>query len=262
MSAIGSATSIGVDLVSLLRGSSGGAEATSAGAAVTTKSPSKSASSSSPATIVDLSDRAKAVMERARTDQTAADRLDRALSALKAGDTEKRPLSKEGEAILAKYGDLPGAEKWAAAASADNLGLLEEGLGTLDLRKIEEQQRRLLAGEQLNVGSADMSEDELFVDSAVRGLVNRMIDLENAGRTEEAAALRTAITDGTIKIQKASDVPELNLNYSVEHFADGSQGGTRSSWQWNPTGEAKEAWDAGRAFAFGGGDRGAFWLTW
>jgi len=215
------------------------------------------------ASTVTLSDRAKAILAKANAEQKVADRLDQIISGAKErGQGNAALLNKAGADIMARYGDLPGARQWAANASADTLGLLKTGLNGFDLQRIEGFAKTMQAGSEVRLGQETMSEDEQFVQSIQLRLADQIVSLEKSGQGEQAQALRSAIRSGTVQVQKADEVPDLNLNYSVSHFADAGGGGTSSSWNWSPTGDAKAALDAGRAIAIGGVDRGAFFISW
>lgn len=221
------------------------------------------ASPVAPAVAVTLSERAKVILAKANADQKVADRLDQIVSATRGrGQGQATSLNKAGADIMAKYGDLPGAGQWAANASADTIGLLKAGLNGFDLPRIEGFARTMQAGGEVRLGQETMSEDEQFVQSIQLRLANQIVSLEKSGQDEQAQALRGAIRSGTVQVRKADDVPDLNLNYSVSHFADAGGGGTTSSWNWNPTGDAKAALDGGRAITVGGVDRGAFFISW
>jgi hypothetical protein len=281
MATVTSATGLNADLATLLRGGKASRGAEAAASMSAAKSPDPQAGDA-PATIIALSDRAKAIMARAKEEQTVADRLDRMLA--RTGDGEDADTSSDtsltlddvvgtsaaagssagdlGSDILETYGDLPQAAQWAANARADNVGLLEAGTNGFDVRLMEGLVRTMKAGGEVRLGGETMSEDQQFVQSVQLRLADEIVSLDDAGLTDMAQALRAAIGSGAIKVQRSTDVPELNLNYTVTHFADAGGGGTSGSWVWNPTGDAKAALDNRRATAIGGVDRGAFFLSW
>ncbi|KAA2244272.1 hypothetical protein [Salinarimonas soli] len=164
------------------------------------------------------------------------------------------------KAVL-QEGDLPSSARWAAHANADNLGLLKASLGNSG--KWIAFARELRSGQtvQLTPGRIP-SDDESFQNSVRLDIARRIVDFEASGQTEKAKALRSAMDNGTIRFQKSSEVPDLNLRYEITHFADAGGGGTKSSWNWNPVGAVKAALDSGDAFAFGAVDRGAFYVSW
>ncbi|MDQ2083947.1 hypothetical protein RA307_27490 [Xanthobacteraceae bacterium Astr-EGSB] len=279
MATIANGTGLGTELAKLLRG---GAATRAFGTPAQPEQSADATTGDKAATIVHLSDRAKAIVERAKRDQQIADRLDRMFAASgkrggsrESGETKSLTLEdmvgtssrdpKEedaGTGVLAKYGDLPQAGRWAANARADNVGLLQAGTNGFDIRRMESLVRTMNAGREVFLGQENMSEDEQFVQSIQLRLAGEIVSLDDAGMGDKAQALRAAIGNGAVRVQKSSDVPELNLNYSTTHFADAGGGGSRSSWIWNPTGEAKAALDDRHAIAIGGGDRGAFYLSW
>jgi hypothetical protein len=255
----------GADLLALLRDRRSTDAILNAGSAYNPGqgSVAQSASSENPATIVTLSDRAKAIMTKAQQDQKVADRLGEIVSAGKGKATAKpTQINKAGADILAKYGDLPSAKQWASNASADNVGLLEAGTNGFDLQRIEGYVRTMQAGGEVFLGPDTLTEDERFVQSIQLRLAGEVVDLEKAGLSDKAQALRNAINSGTVRVQRADEVPDLNLNYTITHYADGGGGGTSSTWEWNPVGDAKTALDSRQAIAIGGVDRGAFFLSW
>jgi hypothetical protein len=89
----------------------------------------------------------------------------------------------------------------------------------------------------------------------VQGLVARAL--------RSIAAMEAAINNGTIQIQKASEV--LGVNYHSTVSYTGSPGGLEGmtvTLQSNPTGAAKDALDQGRAYAFWSEDRGDVYISW
>jgi hypothetical protein len=279
MSTIANTAGLSAELAKLLRGRVAASEI---GTKTQPEQSSDAKRDDKAATIISLSDRAKAIMERAKRDQQIADRLDRMFAASGERGTSRdsavtKPTTFEdivgsptggakeddaGTDILAKHGDLPQAGQWAANARADNVGLLQAGTNGFNVRRMEGFVRTMNAGREVFLGQENMSEDEQFVQSIQLRLAGEIVSLEDAGMADKAQALRTAIANGAVTVQKSADVPELNLNYSVTHFADAGGGGSSSSWIWNPTGDAKAALDDRHAIAIGGGDRGAFYLSW
>jgi hypothetical protein len=77
------------------------------------------------------------------------------------------------------------------------------------------------------------------------------------------AALQAAIDNGTLKIQKGSDVPGYNNRTIITYT--GSPGGLQgmsSSVYVPPTGAAKEAINAGNALGLWTEDRGDVYVSW
>ena len=195
---------------------------------------------STPATIVDLSDRAKAMLERNKADQLVADHLQEQLTANRANSA---PKNKSAASLLE-----------TAPAT-----LLRDGLKSADFKNIEAQQRRMLSGEQLQLGQENMSTEDAFIDGAMRATVNMMLTLESTGRTAEAADLRAALANGTVNVQRASEVADLNLVYKYEK----TPGGESSSMNWGrATGEPKALIDSNHAMTLATPGQGAFFISW
>lgn len=195
--------------------------------------------------------------DRAAQTEAVKAQVDRAASQAAAGKVADDP----GAEILRKYGNLPLAETWAAQARADTIGLLQSGFGDID--KWVGFARDMKAGQEVYLSPGRVpSDDESFQQAVNLQIAGQVISLEDSGRTADAQALRSAFNDGTINIRKSTAVADLNLNYQTVHFADAGGGGTTGSWDMKPTGAVKAALDSGNAIVFGGGDRGAFYLTW
>jgi hypothetical protein len=78
---------------------------------------------------------------------------------------------------------------------------------------------------------------------------------------ESAQALRTALANGTLKFQSATDVAGLNTQTSVAYAAGGGPG-LSVAMSSRPTGAVKDAIDQGSAFVFWTSDRGNVYVTW
>lgn len=264
-----------------------------AAAPATAKGAAVSGSYRAPATTVELSDRAKALLERSKIEQAVADRLAQHLALMRDGnknkksdsdrgffeilsghriiardgaslDDNKNNHSDEGLGILDRRGRQSLAEIWGAQAKTDTIGTLKSSLADQykDTNKWEAIQRRQEAGEVFAISDHPLSDNEAIVQGVYLGFMSRIIHLEDSGEQDKAQKLRDAIKNGTLDIRKSSDVPGLNLTYTVSHFPDAGGGGSSSSWVWRPTDAVKAALYSGEAFAFGAGDRGAFYVTW
>jgi hypothetical protein len=93
-------------------------------------------------------------------------------------------------------------------------------------------------------------------------IARKISDLQDKGMTDQAQALSDALQNGTLKFQKASDVPDLNMQSWMIHFADAGGGGEMGSTSVKPIGAPKAAIDSGKALALNMGDRGDFYVTW
>jgi len=247
---------------------------------------SSSPASTQPATIVDLSDHAKAVLARAKTEQVAADRLDaqvRASSSDALGSnlsttgnwSERstfdqihdlgRELTTSGSAPNASDSAgkdvLGGTPIWRQMAAADNIAILQAG-AQLYNRPQEMEDIAKNGGQFASPTEGHVvSDDVLFVFTMHSVIAQNISELREKGMTDQAQALSDALQNGTLKFQKASDVPDLNMKSWMIHFADAGGGGMGSS-SVKPTGAPKAAIDSGKALAVNMGDRGDFYVTW
>lgn len=80
---------------------------------------------------------------------------------------------------------------------------------------------------------------------------------------EKRAALEAAITNGTLKIQKGSEVEGYNTRTTITYNVGpgGGQGMSTSGCR-PPTGAAKEAIDSGNAVGLWTADRGDVFISW
>lgn len=193
-----------------------------------------SASTIGPATVVDLSDRAKAAIEQNRIAKDVADRLAQQVAAMKDGDAKTQRSTGHPKSTSASkdapdiYSSLASATKWEAGAP---------------------------------YGDPTKSDAQFLKDSLLPDM-----DLTAAGWTEEdAQAFKGAIQNGTIKIQKASEIEGLNFK-SWQAFVPNSNNGvgydSAGGTSQNPIGDVKKAIDSHRAMAMWTADRGDVYLSW
>lgn len=216
-----------------------------AGTSSATTAPEKSTSSSSrapsasstdPTDTVDLSDRAKQFLARAKSEQLAADKLNTLLQSLQNQD---------------------GKDATSKAKTDDGTSLFDKLSGRTQTQNSGDTQ--WVAGApygDASISDADFTKElhlETYADS-----------MDAAGLPPEAGqALRNAIANGTLKFQKASDVPDLNFH--SQHIFTTNAFGTIDSWgttSQNPTGATKDAIDQGKAIAMWSADRGDIYITW
>jgi hypothetical protein len=248
---------------------------------------SSSPASTQPATIVDLSDHAKAVLARAKTEQVAADRLDAQVRA-SSSDALGSNLSTTGNwserstfdqihdlgRELTTSGGAPDASDsagkdvlggtpiWRQMAAADNIAILQAG-AQLYNRPQEMEDIAKNGGQFASPTEGHVvSDDVLFVFTMHSVIARNISELREKGMTDQAQALSDALQNGTLKFQKASDVPDLNMKSWMIHFADAGGGGEMGSSSVKPTGAPKAAIDSGKALAVNMGDRGDFYVTW
>jgi hypothetical protein len=226
-------------VASLLSSSASGASDNSQIAQSSTSDQAAS-SSSDPTDTVDLSDHAKATLARAKSEQAAADKLQTLLQSLSGDDGKKSGSSK--------------------AKSDDGSSLFDKLSGSQTSPKSSDTQWEAAAP----YGDASQSDAEFTQSWGMKGLFEvQALGMEAAGKPEAAQAIRDALTSGTVKYQKASEVPGLNFHSDVE-FTQNPLGtiDTRVAIDQKPTGEIKDAIDQGRAFAAWTPDRGDIYVTW
>lgn len=141
------------------------------------------------------------------------------------------------------------------------------GFEGLDLKNLEDIERRLNRGEQLRL-DRPTTEAERVVDGVASSLASNVVRLENDGQVDKAQNLRDAMANGTVEIRRVADVPDLNLTRTVRFFADAGGGGSSTSMTSHPAGEVKEDFENGRSIIIGmkhldgKGDHGAFYINW
>lgn len=197
-----------------------------------TTTPGTATSSADPSDTVDLSDRAKQLLARAKSEQLAADKLTTLLQSLTAPDdkdTASKPKSGDGTSLF---------DKLSGRASRQT------------------SQTDWTAGSKYgNASISDAAFIEKYKDSFLGALTGQP--------PEKLAALQAAINNGTLTFQKGSDVPGYN-NRTVITYT-GSPGGLQgmsSSAYVPPTGAVKDAIEAGNAIATWTEDRGDVYVTW
>jgi hypothetical protein len=248
---------------------------------------SSSPASTQPATIVDLSDHAKAVLARAATEQVAADRLEAQVRASRSdtvgsnrsttGNSPEKSTfdqihdlgrelttsaSAQNASDSAGKDVLGGTPIWRQMAAADNIAILQAGAQLYnrpqEMEDIAKNGGQFASPTEGHVVSDDVS----FVFTVHSQIARSISELRERGMTDQAQALGDALQNGTLKFQKASEVPDLNMRSWMIHFADAGGGGEMGSSSVNPTGAPKAAIDSGKALALNMGDRGDFYITW
>lgn len=190
------------------------------------------ATSGDPVDVVDLSDRAKQILARANVEQVAADKLSGFLQSLE--DPEGKSVSSQdsskgqGSLFDKLRGQTTGAAEttnWTAGSKA---------------------------------GDASISDGD-FIAKYKDSLEAALQDFP----AEKRAALEAAISNGTLKIQKGSEVEGYNTSTTVTYSVGpgGGQGMSTSGYK-PPTGGAKEAITSGNAVGFWTEDRGDVYVSW
>ncbi len=217
-------------LLSLLR--RGSTAETDASPQESGKADAASAKKDNPATVVDLSDRAKAVLERNKVELAAADRLAQQVAAGKGGSKSESAQQARTDDASKLFGALSGK----SASQTTNSTNWEAGS---------------------KWGDASIS-DAAFTAEIKDSLLGALTGFP----PEKQEALRAAIASGTLKFQKGSDVAGYNTRTTVTYSGgSGGQGMSTSGYR-PPTGAAKEAIDAGNAVGLWTADRGDVYVTW
>lgn len=250
-------------------------------------------SSAAGSTIVNLSDHAKAVLAQAAVDQVVADQLKAQVQAAKGGtasanysnaqswsrsifdqihdigreltpsDSPPNASAPNAQTPASASDDvLAGIPVWQQQGSADSIAILQAGAQLYN--KSQAMQDLAKNGGQFASSTEGhvVSDDVLFVFDMHSQIARKISDLQDKGMTDQAQALSDALQNGTLKFQKASDVPNLNMQSWMIHFADAGGGGEMGSTSVKPTGATKAAIDSGKALALNMGDRGDFYVTW
>uniref|UniRef100_Q07S48 Uncharacterized protein n=1 Tax=Rhodopseudomonas palustris (strain BisA53) TaxID=316055 RepID=Q07S48_RHOP5 len=210
--------------------------ATAGGTSVATAKKSNQAGSSAsrnPVDIVDLSDRAKQILARARTEQVAAGKLSDLVQSLQSPDGKTNAAKPKSDDAASLFDKLSGRAQTQASSTT-----------------------QWEAGSKY--GDPTISDAE-FIDTIKDSLLTSL----SGAPAEKVVALQAAIDSGTIQIQKASNVAGLNYQSTVSYT--GSPGGLQGmsvTHQSNPTGAAKDSLDQGRALVFWTADRGDVYVSW
>jgi hypothetical protein len=212
------------------------ARSNSADAAQPTASGATAGSDTS-AVVLDLSERAKMIMARAQADQLVADRPPSSVSSTRAGGSNAAALS-HGPDLSGAYRRLAGSSSQANAPAGGQGGATLGGTW----------------------GETPVSDAD-FAAKYQDQIVWTANALDKHLPADRAQALRTALANGTLKFQSASDVADLNTQTSVAYAIGGGKG-LSVAVSSHPTGAVKEAIDQGNAFVFWTADRGDVYVTW
>jgi hypothetical protein len=186
--------------------------------------------------IVDLSDRAKATLARAKIEEVAAGKLAAQLDAASGSNGKNGTSNTKSDDGLSLFQKLtaqpqqPDTTTWEAGSKYGDASISDAGL-TAELKASLLQQ-------------ADAYDKQ--------GLP-----------PEVGQALRNAVNSGSLKFQKASDIPDLNFHSTVTYSGvPGGLQGIGVATDQHPTGAAKDAIDQGIAIAAWTQDRGDVYITW
>lgn len=205
-----------------------------------------------PSSTVELSERAKALLARSKVEQAVADQLSGMMHAA-SGDKSLQPQSRLSSDELSQlFQSMQNKTAQTAGKAAPSADATAQPQSTTQWQNYAPY------------GDPTMS-DEQFM-SQMKDLMLGFADIyDQQGRPPEVGqALRDAVNNGTVKVQRASDVQDLNFKstqtFTPSAFGGGydSSGGTTQ----HPTGATKEAIDQGRAMALWNMDRGDIYISW
>ena len=195
----------------------------------------KAAASASPASndpldTIELSDRARATLARAKSEQAVVDRLAAQVDAFR-GVSDARPVSLTDRIA-----------KWAPTLKT-TVTLHDSPAPYGDPTTSDAQFIKDMSLDVSLPGLADTYDKEGFPP-------------------EIGQAMRNAVANGTLKIQSADDVAGLNMHSTNIYSPGAISPSTWGTTTQHPTGAIKEALDQGKALAMWTADRGNVYLTW
>jgi hypothetical protein len=253
MTAITTNTSLpGAPLSSQTRANAGTAAKNTANATVTSGT-SLDDRSHGPSSTVELSDRAKDLLARTKIEQAIADQLAEVMLAASDDKSRQKPQSRLSSDELSQlFQSTLNKTAQAAGKAAPRADPMAHPQSTTQWQN------------HAPYGDPTMS-DEQFL-SQMKDTLLWFADIydQNGSPPEVGQALRDAVKNGTVKVQRASDVPDLNFK-STQTFTPSALGGGYDSIggiTQNPTGATKEAIDQGRAIALWNMDRGDIYISW
>jgi hypothetical protein len=191
--------------------------------------------SSDPVDIVDLSDRAKATLARAKTDQVAADKLVALVQSGRGSDGKSGSASKSAAGDVSQVFDqLTGrTQSQQAGPSGEDATLSALGADSKALIAANTQSDGTVKSYSKTVS------DYLVVPSTPQEIDNwyktdgqAFIEGAQVFSDENSQSLAQAVQNRTVTIQSAKDIPGLNFHNTAtfEGGENGSSGGLTSSY--------------------------------
>lgn len=206
-----------------------------------------------PSSTVDLSDRAKAMLERSKVEQAVVEKLADMLAMASDARSSQQLLPMSVDEISQFFQSVTGRMN---ARSADNAGTMANAA---------DGAKSNVAWENPAPYGDPTISDEAFMAKLNESLLSTADFYDELGRPPEVGqALRDAVKNGTVKVQRASDIPDLNLT-STQTFTPSVNGGGYDSsggLELHPTGATKDAIEQGRAVAAWHMDRGNIYISW
>jgi hypothetical protein len=206
-------SSAGEALVSLLRSGSTVNEAAPKG----TGSSNQLSSSRTPVDVVDLSDRAQAVLARAKIEKVAADRLAAQVQATRGADKSAGTKSTRSDASNL-YETLSGSAV-SKSTSGPTIGNFDELTGYLDALKDDNRNPDGTANSFTKTvndfftapPSTPQEMSDWYKDEEARAAVTAADEPDPIFRAQAQAYLQ-AVKDRNVTIVSAKDIPELNFH--------------------------------------------------
>jgi len=249
MATIGTATTyLNSSAYDSARGADAEVSALGKSSTLNTSREAESGSDSEADTVV-LSERAQAILARAKTEQAVVAQLAKILqgSQSEGGSSPARNGLEDPSEIFKAIAER---QQKDADSSSETSAHSEKGVTKTQ--------------NYAPYGNPNIS-DGAFKAEITEYLLNVADGYDQAGRPPEVGqALRDAVRNGTIKIEAASDVADLNY-HTTHSFTNSVHGGgydSFSSWTLTPKGAPKEALDAGRAIAMWNYNRGDLYISW
>lgn len=216
------------------------------------KASDETSSSSDTADKVELSDRAKALLARAEVEQAVIAQLKKVFQPSQSSDQDgaSQTTTDDPAQIFQSIADR--LNKAAGAAHQGQTDTASKNTGATAWQNAAPY------------GDPNISDAAFF--SEMNDSLLAIADFyDQQGRPPDVGqALRDAVRNGTVTIQRASDVPDLNFK-SSQTFTKSVHGGGYDSFgstSQNPTGATKEAMDSGRALAMWNYNRGDIYISW
>jgi hypothetical protein len=184
-----------------------------------------SASTISPATLVTLSDRAKAVLERNKVDQIVAERLAQQVASSKKGSGKAEAASSN-----AATGDASKLFEALAGSNASQAAGATSG----NFRDLSAELTAMVTAHKQADGSVTSftkTESDVFVVPSTPEQIDYWYQMDGRGliagaqffREEAATGIAQAVQNREITIQSAKDIPGLNFHNTM--IFEGGEGG-------------------------------------
>jgi len=213
------------------------------------------------AVTVNLSDQAKALLDRAKTAQAVADRLAQHFQI--ARDTN-------GSDWLTTLLSQPtSAGKTSAGKTSADKDSSDQKTSSAPSSTSAAAKWKASLKEQVTVSDAPApygdptKSDQQIVKDLTTSLLATADTYDSYLSPGSGQPLRDALAKGTIKVQNAADVPGLNM-HSTQTWTPNAFGSVDGSGSTTitPTGSVKEAFESGRSLAIWTADRGNIYLSW